>query len=862
MDGFTQGKSRTGSAQGSSRTGSGSHTANVKPLDSRRLCEASVLNPVVLNGLQSGGELVKDSTAAAGVSRSLPCESNRVCDMVMGSNASRDKLCESSIVEACTVGDNSNKYRVRFIYNSKVVPRQVDALLAKKPARCSVKCQNVKSRTVWGSVNTARIANLNCEVKGSKCNSKMKQSIVDNNPNVEGCDLKVSPAAPTGGGCRLTQNNTANVISSAQIHDHISGEPDPDLLVPVSVNTDVDNVIDSGEVLVYNINGIDDKFASSILHNTQFKKVGVGNLNIDTEIHRNWRSQSDFDFGFIPVDEQIMPQTGKSNDWGGASPWDVHALVRATGVPNFIKARIPIKSQLHVQAWKDNLEGYWDKQLCHLLEFGFPLDFNRKCDPKNDGGNHKSALEFPGDVDAYIAEELEYGALLGPFTEPPIPLSHSSPFMTRAKPNSDRRRVIIDLSWPLGASVNAGIDKDSYLDSNFCLTFPTVDDITNELRKLGRGALLYKIDVSRAFCDVKVDPGDYDLLGLEWQGQYVDTCVPFGTRHGSQIFQCLSDAVRYIMRQKGYPIIDYIDDYIGVGVPSVASASFSALTHLMQDLGLTISQKKLVPPSTQVTCLGVLIDTVKGTISIPPEKLRDVASTVRQWLLRDVATKRELQSILGLLLYVHKCVKPARCFLNRMLELLRFAHRRQKVTLTPDFKRDLKWFAKFLHVYNGVSFYDHRPIDVSLELDACLTGLGGRSGSFIYHLPIPRGFMNWTIVHLEMVNILLAVRLFKRQWASKKVLIHCDNAAVVSVLKTGKTRDPYLGACARNIWYVAATADIDLQYTHIKGVDNKVADALSRWQGTSEQWGLLGLHVNHPVWLQVSHNMLDLDPEL
>ena len=161
-----------------------------------------------------------------------------------------------------------------------------------------------------------------------------------------------------------------------------------------------------------------------------------------------------------------------------------------------------------------------------------------------------------------------------------------------------------------------------------------------------------------------------------------------------------------------------------------------------------------------------------------------------------------------------------------------------------------------------MSLYDHRPIDVSLELDACLTGLGGRSGNFIYHLPIPLGYRNWTFVHLEMVNIRVAVRLFHQQWASKKVLIHCDNAAVVSVLKSGRTRDPYLGACARNVWYVAATSDIDLQYTHVRGVDNKVADALSRWRGTVDQWQLLGLHVLHPVWLQVSHELLELDPEL
>ena len=181
------------------------------------------------------------------------------------------------------------------------------------------------------------------------------------------------------------------------------------------------------------------------------------------------------------------------------------------------------------------------------------------------------------------------------------------------------------------------------------------------------------------------------------------------------------------------------------------------------------------------------------------------------------------------------------------------------MTLTPDFKRDLCWFTKFLPVYNGVSLYDHKPIDVTLVLDSCLTGLRGRSGNFIYHVPIAKGYRNWTIVHLEMVNILLPVRLFKRQWASKKVLIHCDNSAVVSVLKSGKTRDPYLDTCTPNVWYVAATSNIDLQYTHIRGVDNKVADTLSRWQGTTDQWQLLGLHVVHPVWLQVSHEFLELD---
>ena len=51
----------------------------------------------------------------------------------------------------------------------------------------------------------------------------------------------------------------------------------------------------------------------------------------------------------------------------------------------------------------------------------------------------------------------------------------------------------------------------------------------------------------------------------------------------------------------------------------------------------------------------------------------------------------------------------------------------------------------------------------------------------------------------QVVNILLALRLFAKLWSTKKILIPCDNQAVVTVLKSGKTRDAFLAASARNI---------------------------------------------------------------
>ena len=355
---------------------------------------------------------------------------------------------------------------------------------------------------------------------------------------------------------------------------------------------------------------------NSILHAHRFSTSRNPGI-VESEIYNAWHCQSDFDFTFDPLSDQMLPDTCILNDSRGKSPLEIYKIVRSTNKPNFMQARHPVQSQLNAEKSLGRLR---DRQLSELIQFVFPLDFNRSCPLISEQGNHKSA-----DIEAYIEEELEYGALLGPFDKNPIAEGHCSPFMTRAKPNSDRCRVIVDLSWPLGASVNASIDKTSYLNSIFSLTFPTVDDITGQLKCLGKDALIYKIDVSRAFRHIRVDLGDYDLLGLEWQGVYMDICIPFGTHDGSQR---LSDTVRFMIRQKGYSVIDYIDDYVGVGVPSVVWESYDVLMQLMQELGLLISSKKLFPLATQVTCLGVLIDTVKGTIAIPHDKLEQINQAV------------------------------------------------------------------------------------------------------------------------------------------------------------------------------------------------------------------------------------------
>ena len=146
----------------------------------------------------------------------------------------------------------------------------------------------------------------------------------------------------------------------------------------------------------------------------------------------------------------------------------LHKLLREDGRHNYRGLQIPVPSKLNPKAWAKYLQQYWDWQLPLLIKFGYPLDFDRDSVFTSQSINHKSATEYADHVMVYLKEELRHQVILGPFKHPPIDNLHTSLFMTRDKPNSENRRVIIDLSWPLGESVNAG----SLLISTWVLDLP------------------------------------------------------------------------------------------------------------------------------------------------------------------------------------------------------------------------------------------------------------------------------------------------------------------------------------------------------------------------------------------------------
>ncbi len=121
--------------------------------------------------------------------------------------------------------------------------------------------------------------------------------------------------------------------------------------------------------------------------------------------------------------------------------------------------------------------------------------------------------------------------------------------------------------------------------------------------------------------------------------------------------------------------------------------------------------------------------------------------------------------------------------------------------------------------------YEH-----ALTVDSCLSGAGGHLGNLWYSTKFPPELvdMSLSISQLEMINVMAAIRVFAKDMAGHTVIVRCDNMAAVAVLESGRGHCPVLLQCARQVWKVTAEHKIEIQVRHVPGIENGLADLLSR----------------------------------
>lgn len=442
-------------------------------------------------------------------------------------------------------------------------------------------------------------------------------------------------------------------------------------------------------------------------------------------------------------------------------------------------------------------------------------------------------------VDEYLANETRLGRVAGPFDTPPLPNLHVSSFgVIPKKGQPGKWRLIVDLSSPRGFSVNDGISPDE-----FSLQYVQVDKIIQMVARLGVGALMAKFDVEAAFRNIPVHPDDRHLLGMKWRDQYfVDLALPFGLRSAPYIFDSVASAIEWILINN-YGITNlahYLDDFITLGPPQsdICSCQLHTSLRLFTRLGVPLHSEKCLGPSTNMIILGIELDSCHQTARLPDQKLRDLKILINSWMSKRWCRLKELQSLLGHLHHASKVVWPGRTFIRRILNLLScFRHPDHCIRINMEFQRDLAWWHQFLDSWNGVSFwlYPGVPVisDVVVSSDA--------SGSIGYAAFYNQQWFNrvWSpsqlvqsIAFKELFPIVIAAHVWGSQWSRQHVLFKCDNEAVVYMLNKRTSKIPAIMQLLRHLLFAAAHHNFSFSSEHLSGVNNCVADALSRfnWQ--------------------------------
>ena len=123
----------------------------------------------------------------------------------------------------------------------------------------------------------------------------------------------------------------------------------------------------------------------------------------------------------------------------------------------------------------------------------------------------------------------------------------------------------MDLSWPPGFSVKAGIPYDEYLNLPYKMRLPTIDTMAECVASLQPGSFMFKTDLSRGYKELRLDPGAWPLMGFSFQNKYYfDTSPPFGLRSAAGMMQRTTEAVAYVVGKEGIKVFPYIDDMGGV----------------------------------------------------------------------------------------------------------------------------------------------------------------------------------------------------------------------------------------------------------------------------------------------------------
>ena len=344
------------------------------------------------------------------------------------------------------------------------------------------------------------------------------------------------------------------------------------------------------------------------------------------------------------------------------------------------------------------------------------------------------------------------------------------------------------------------------------------------------------VDIKSAYRAVPIFPDHRKYLGLKWEinGETVfieDSRLCFGLCLGPSYFDKISGFVYNIMADMyNIQAVNYLDDFIVIGATlEEATWAQKVVIKILRYLGFYISWGKVTPPSQVCRYVGLDIDSIKMEIRLPKDKLEKLINLLKKYVGKSTISKKELESLGGLLAHCSHVVDGGRTHSRRFYDLYEVILKNdlKRVKLGKAAREDLDWWLKFCATFNGKRkiVYEEYPIplisDSSLKGFAVYKGkerLGGTwegeialENSSCGHITSPPGMDTYdrsNINELELWPILEGLRCWYPEFKGKSVTIFTDNTQVMYMLRKGTSTNSTCMEWLREIFWITKIFNI------------------------------------------------------
>ena len=402
--------------------------------------------------------------------------------------------------------------------------------------------------------------------------------------------------------------------------------------------------------------------------------------------------------------------------------------------------------------------------------------------------------------------------------------------------NQSGWRLITHLSYPRGNSVNSFIPKQFA-----SVQYATFEDAVNLCIAQGKGCFMSKSDLKSAFRHLPIHPDDIHLLGFQaFDKFFIDARLPFGLASAPALFERVSKAIHWIVERDSGKIVHYLDDYFFCNKEEdLCTRDFKRFQQVCEHIGMPIAHEKSEGPAQRLSFLGLELDSEAEQVKIPISKIQRAAS----WILRMLEGKKTkvkyFQRITGYLNFLTNAIPQARAFIRKMYDAMGGLPDHYHLTISYEIRADLKMWLYLLATSDHNRPFLARDLvsnhDLELHTDASgVVGFGcwyGKRGEWAQgYWPQEILDLDPSIELLELFGLYVAFFLWAADWKNSGVLMHCDNSAVVQMLRKRSTKAKGCMVLVRKITVICIQQNINLQVRHIPGEKNSISDALSRFQ--------------------------------